>query len=123
MVIQPSVFQSTPHTGIQQMTKVTQNELQSGKVGMIPDFDLPARRTMASIILEAAGLTVAVVVATGLAITVATPETLSSRVYALQVTTEDGNLYNAGTGDSCATAREHAVIPPHWVSMACNRIN
>lgn len=40
-------------------------------------------------------------------------------VYQIEVTTYDGNLYVAGSGDDCRAAWQGADIPAGWMQIIC----
>ncbi len=57
---------------------------------------------------------------TGLAPMLAAPA--SPAVYEIQATTESGDFYIAGSGDTCATAWQGAALPGDWREIICVQV-
>ncbi|QPC91493.1 hypothetical protein [Mesorhizobium sp. INR15] len=47
------------------------------------------------------------------------PETATAPVYQIEVTTYDGQLFIAGSGDDCRAAWQGAVVPKGWQEIVC----
>lgn len=48
-----------------------------------------------------------------------TPE---PNAYVLVIETSDGQVFEAGSGDTCADAFEGAVYPENWRSIGCEKV-